>query len=208
MPYRLSHAVLAPALAGLCLALPACISDLPTQSTLQVLVHDEQLAELIPVLEENGATVKPLGDDTWEIRNDADSRQAVEELLTTIDATIETHRSRLVGAYEQLRLPGRNSRYASRCVHALAEAHEKRHRVASILEQMDPARIAGQGRTPRATNPDGSWRPTAAFYDARLPLARAASTDELIEQASRGPLPTDSGQRLVSKPAGPPVASR
>jgi hypothetical protein len=208
MPYHLFRAVVVTALAGVCCLLPACRSDLSPQSTLYVVVHDEQLAALMPVLEQNGATVRGRGDDGWEIRNDAESRSAFETLLGIIDQEIDDHRGKLAAAYEQSLVPGGPSRYANQCLQELGAAHRKRCRVAVVLEQMDPERLGGAGRTAPARSPDGSWRPVAAFYDARLPLPRACSVDELIHQASTSALPQAQGRRLVAVPAGPPVASR
>lgn len=207
MPYHLSRAALVAAMLLLCLSLSACHSDLPTQSTLVVVVHDPQLADAIPQLQENGASIRALaGKDGWEIRNDADSRQAIETLLGEMDQRISTQRDRLAAVYEQQLIPGGHSRYANQCLHSLRDAHSRRNRIAVVLEQMDPARL-GISDSRAVRLPDGGWRPVAAWYDARLPLRQPCPTDELIEQAAIEST-TNIGQRLVTLSAGPPVASR
>ncbi|MFP4140450.1 MAG: hypothetical protein ACOCVI_01105 [Planctomycetota bacterium] len=207
MPYHLSRAALVAAMLLVCLCLSACHSNLPTQSTLVVVVHDQQLAGLIPQLKKNGASVRALGKDGWEIRNDADSRQAIEAMLGEMDRAISTQRDRIAAAYEQQLVPGGHSRYANQCLHSLRDAHDQRDRVAAVLEQMDPARLGTSDSRP-VRLPDGGWRPVAAWYDARLPLRRPCPTDELIEQAAIEPMQTNTGRRLVTRSAGAPVASR
>ncbi len=207
MSYHLSRAVFVAAMLLACLSLPACHSNLPPQSTLVVVVHDQQLTGLIPELKKNGASVRALGKTGWEIRNDADSRQAIETMLGEMDRTISTQRDRLAAAYEQQLVPGGHSRYANQCLHSLRDAHDQRDRIAAVLEQMDPARLGTSDSRP-VRLPDGGWRPVAAWYDARLPLCRPCPTDELIEQVVIEPIQTNTGRRLVTRSAGAPVASR
>ncbi len=188
MKRRLFSAGRCCALAALCACVPACTSDLPTQSTVSLTVYDADFAQYAPYLNKKGGDLDKQSDGGWRIENNDRTRKAMTDLLAALDLQIRAETSELSTAYLTGQLetiePSPETRGVMPAVlKRLRHAHRQRDFVASVLQRLDPDALRPGDPTQPKRYPYRQGQPAGA--DPRLPLPRLCSTDELIEMASR-----------------------